>query len=55
MSTEFARAALQAKSAGMIVNTMGWIEGLGYELFLHSIQTLKVRHSYRPVLLSIAQ
>ncbi len=33
---------LQAKSAGMVINTMGWIEGLGYDLLLHSIQTLKV-------------
>ena len=27
----------------MVINTMGWIEGLGYDLLLHSIQTLKVR------------
>ncbi len=33
---------LQANGAGMIVNSMGWIEGLGYQLMLHSIQTLKV-------------
>ena len=26
----------------MVINTMGWIEGLGYELLLHSIQALKV-------------
>ena len=26
----------------MVINTMGWVEGLGYDLLLHSIQTLKV-------------
>ena len=31
-----------ATHAGTIVNTMGWIEGLGYELLLHSIFTFKV-------------
>lgn len=25
----------------MLVNTMGWVDGLGYELLLHSIQALK--------------
>lgn len=25
----------------MVINTMGWIEDLGYELLLHSINTLK--------------
>lgn len=29
-------------ASGMFVNTMGWVEGLGYELILHSIQSLKV-------------
>ena len=41
--TRMAATCMQAKSAGMIINTMGWIEGLGYELLLHSIQTLKVK------------
>ena len=27
----------------MVVNTMGWVEGLGYDLLLHSIQALQVR------------
>jgi hypothetical protein len=26
----------------MVINTMGWIEGLGYELLLHAIRTLQV-------------
>jgi hypothetical protein len=26
----------------MVINTMGWVEGLGYELQLHAITTLKV-------------
>ena len=25
----------------MIINTMGWVDGLGYDPLLHSIQTLK--------------
>lgn len=31
-----------ALSSGVVVNSMGWIEGLGYDLLLHSIQALKV-------------
>lgn len=31
-----------AAAAGMIVNSMGWVEGLGYDLLLHSIETLKI-------------
>ena len=31
-----------ARSAGMMINSMGWVEGVGYELLLHSITTLKV-------------
>lgn len=31
-----------AKAAGMIANSMGWVEGLGYELLMHSIDTLKI-------------
>ncbi|KAF8390265.1 hypothetical protein HHK36_024790 [Tetracentron sinense] len=27
----------EARAAGMVINTMGWIEGVGYELLLHSI------------------
>jgi len=31
----------QANTAGLVVNTMGWVDGLGYELLLHSIQALQ--------------
>lgn len=38
-----ARAAKDpgARAAGMVINSMGWIEALGYEILVHSIQTLK--------------
>lgn len=26
-------------AAGMVINTMGWVEGLGYELLLHAIES----------------
>lgn len=26
----------------MVVNTLGWVEALGYELLLHAIKSLKV-------------
>lgn len=29
----------ESRAAGMVINTMGWIEGLGYELLLHAIDT----------------
>ncbi|PIA62508.1 hypothetical protein AQUCO_00200490v1 [Aquilegia coerulea] len=29
----------EARAAGMVINTMGWIEGVGYELLLHAIDT----------------
>jgi len=32
----------RANAAGYVVNTMGWVEGLGYELLLHSIEKLGV-------------
>lgn len=28
-------------AAGMLVNTMGWVDGLGFELLLHSITAMK--------------
>jgi len=31
-----------ARHSGCIVNTMGWIEGLGLELILHAVKTLKI-------------
>ena len=30
-----------ARAAGLIVNSMGWVEDLGYDLLLHSIQVFK--------------
>ncbi|KAL7232409.1 hypothetical protein ACSBR2_010434 [Camellia fascicularis] len=27
----------ESRAAGMVINTMGWIEGVGYELLLHAI------------------
>ena len=38
------RAALNpgAAHAGTVINTMGWIDGLGFEFLMHSILTLKV-------------
>ncbi|XP_023533688.1 protein CLP1 homolog [Cucurbita pepo subsp. pepo] len=30
----------ESRAAGMVINTMGWIEGVGYELLLHAIDTL---------------
>jgi mRNA cleavage and polyadenylation factor CLP1 P-loop len=35
-------ACPQANAAGLIINTMGWVDGLGYDLLLHSIQALQV-------------
>ncbi|XP_073020906.1 protein CLP1 homolog [Primulina huaijiensis] len=31
---------LESRASGMVINTMGWIEGVGYELLLHAIDTL---------------
>lgn len=28
---------IESRAAGMVINTMGWIEGVGYELLLHAI------------------
>jgi hypothetical protein len=38
-----AEASSEVAAAGMVVNTMGYIDGLGYELLLHAIHTLRVR------------
>ncbi|GLT36128.1 hypothetical protein SLA2020_105300 [Shorea laevis] len=40
LENQFARNA-EAHAAGMVINTMGWIEGTGYELLLHAIDTFK--------------
>lgn len=37
----FVQANVDVQAAGVVVNTMGFIEGLGYELLLHSVETLK--------------
>ncbi|KAL8097807.1 protein CLP1 homolog [Apium graveolens] len=29
----------ESRAAGMVINTMGWVDGLGYELLLHAIDT----------------
>ncbi|CAH2055097.1 unnamed protein product [Thlaspi arvense] len=29
----------ESRAAGMVINTMGWIDGIGYELLLHAIDT----------------
>lgn len=38
----FLAFAMQARASGIVINTMGWVEGLGYQLLLHSCKTLKV-------------
>lgn len=38
-----AEANPKAKASGLIINTLGWIDGLGYELQIHAISSLKVR------------
>ena len=32
---------VQVGASGMVINTMGFIDGAGYDLLLHSIQALK--------------
>ncbi|KAK9818033.1 hypothetical protein WJX72_005994 [[Myrmecia] bisecta] len=36
-----AQSNAAVRAAGMVINTMGWIDGLGYTLLLHSIEALK--------------
>ena len=31
----------QVRADGMVINTMGWVDNLGYDLLLHSIKALK--------------
>uniref|UniRef100_A0A803QM42 Protein CLP1 homolog n=1 Tax=Cannabis sativa TaxID=3483 RepID=A0A803QM42_CANSA len=33
---------IESRAAGMVINTMGWIEGIGYELLLHAIDTFNI-------------
>lgn len=42
-----AAASPSASSAGLVINTLGWVEGLGYELQKHAIQAFKVRRQTR--------
>ena len=35
------QANAEVRAAGMVINTMGWVDVLGYELLLHSIVTLR--------------
>lgn len=32
----------QARAAGVVVNTMGWVDGAGYKHLLHALDALKV-------------
>ena len=43
-----AESSPKAAASGLIVNTLGWIDGLGYELQLHAISSLKVRPPCTP-------
>lgn len=38
-----ASGAPDVAAAGMVINTMGYIDGLGFELLIHAIKSLKVR------------
>eukprot|EP01104_Vermistella_antarctica_P015135 TRINITY_DN4903_c0_g1_i2.p1 TRINITY_DN4903_c0_g1~~TRINITY_DN4903_c0_g1_i2.p1 ORF type:complete len:343 (+),score=34.86 TRINITY_DN4903_c0_g1_i2:342-1370(+) len=33
----------KARASGCVINTCGWVDGMGYELLLHSIKALKVQ------------
>ena len=32
---------LQTGAAGMMINTMGWVEGLGFQLLMHTIVAMR--------------
>ncbi|KAI8469168.1 MAG: Pre-mRNA cleavage complex II protein Clp1-domain-containing protein [Monoraphidium minutum] len=36
-----AESSPEVAAAGMVVNTLGWVEGLGYDLLLHAVAALK--------------
>jgi hypothetical protein len=40
-----AESSPQVAAAGMVINTMGWIEGPGYDLLVYCIKALQVRGS----------
>lgn len=33
--------SMQVGAAGMVINTMGWVEGLGFQLLMHAIQAMQ--------------
>lgn len=39
-----AAASPRLGASGLVINTLGWVEGLGYELQLHAINAFKVTH-----------
>ena len=41
---ERSKANDDARAAGCVVNTMGWIDGMGLELLLHAREALKIDH-----------
>ena len=36
------QGSMQVAASGMVINSMGWIEDLGFELLVHSIQALSI-------------
>lgn len=44
MMDERSKANESARAGGCVVNTMGWVEGLGLELLLHAREALKIDH-----------
>ena len=35
------QANVDVQAAGLVINTMGWIEGVGYDMLLHAIESLR--------------
>ena len=46
MLDERSKANEDARAAGCIVNTMGWIDGVGLELLLHAREALRIDHVF---------
>ena len=44
MLDERSKANDDARAAGCVVNTMGWVDGVGLELLLHAKEALKIDH-----------
>ena len=36
-----AESSSKAAASGLIINTLGWVEGIGYDLQMHAISALK--------------